>query len=347
MSDRIPFHDAVRRQPSLLQTAATAITRSLADAEVAPWRPGDTVAVVAMGASTHSGYALTAALTQQGVRAVNLTASELVAAPASFEPADHYLLVSESGRSPEPIAAARTRGAGRRIAITNFPDAAVSEVADLVVGYGGIDDSHVYTSGYLATLMSYAALMDAAGLASGFDVRTAADLVGDTIARTEAAIEAAAQRFADVRDVDFIGRGFAISSATQGALIFREALRLATSGWETYQYLHGPLESAGRSSAIVVIGDGRELDVIPQLAAGGVQVLALTSAPDRVQDHENVVVVPVTAPEGFARTVEETVILQLLADAIARLRGITIEDFLYSQPDTKLPKPGETAETAA
>lgn len=343
MSDRIPFHDAVRAQPELLRASSAAISESLQRVTIAPWRPGETVAVLAMGASTNTGHALVAALAENGVRCANLTASEVAAAPASFEPGDHYVLVSESGRSPEPIAAARDRVKGRRIAVTNFPDAAISEVADQTIGYGGIDDSHVYTSGYLSTLMSYAAIMDAAGLRSGFDPADASQLVADTIDRNSKRTEEIAARFDGIGDVDLIGRGFGISSATQGALVFREALRLASTGWETYQYLHGPLESTTEGSLLIVIGDGRELDVVPQLAAGGVQVIVLTSDPARVAEHDRVATIAIGSPAGFARTIEETVVLQMLADSVARRQGITIEEFLYSQPDTKLPQPGETA----
>ena len=342
MTDRIPFHDAVRAQPRLLETAAAEIAASVRRADLPAWRPGETVAVLAMGASTNSAHALGAALARHGVHGANLTASEYTSAPASFDPGDHYVLVSESGRSPEPIAAARDRWAGRRIAVTNFPDAAIAEVADRTVGYGGIDDSPVYTSGYLATLMSYAALMDAAGLDSGFDVAGAPRLVADALERHASAAESVAGHLAGAAAVDLIGRGFGVAAATQGALMFREALRLPATGWETYQYLHGPLESTVPGTALVVIGDGRELDVVPQMAEAGVRVVVLSAAGEErlaPLERDGVLVVPLAERDGFARAVEETVVLQLVTDAAARLGGIDIAEFVYSQPDTKLPEP--------
>ena len=115
MSLKTPFVDAMRAQPEHLELARTTVGRSLDAAVLAPWRPGETVGIVAMGASSHSGHALVAVLAGAGVRAVNLVASELFFGAPGFQPADHYVLVSESGRSPEPIAAGRSLTDGRRI----------------------------------------------------------------------------------------------------------------------------------------------------------------------------------------------------------------------------------------
>lgn len=346
-SDHIPFAEAVLGQPRYLQTAVEHISASLAAAAPAAWRPGETVAVLAMGASTNSGHALVAALTERGVRGANITASELAAAPADFEPADHYLVVTESGRSPEPLDAVRGRGAGRRVAITNFPDAAVSEVVDRTIGYGGLDDSPVYTTGYLATLASYAALIDAQGMDSGLDISRVPGIIAEALERFQPLAAGLAERFDGAKAADLVGRGFGYCSATQGALIFREALRLPATGWETYQFIHGPIESAGADTVLIVIGDGRELDIVPQLAKVGTRVIVLSAAGEErlaelAGDTVDIVSLAHTAP-GFERTIVETVALQLITIAVAERQGISIEEFLYSQPDTKLPKPGETA----
>ncbi|WP_336660299.1 SIS domain-containing protein [Leucobacter sp. USHLN153] len=341
MSDRIPFHQAIHQQPELLTLAASAIAASLDAAELPRWNAGDTVAVLAMGASSNSGHALVAALAQQGVRGVNLTASEVAAYPTNFEPGDHYLVVSESGRSPEPIEAARGRGAGRRIAITNFPDAAISEVSDYSIGYGGIDDSPVYTSGYLSTLMSYSAIMQAVGLQADLDVSGAPQLVADLLTYHQEHVETLAPIFDGLAAVDIIGRGLGISSATQGALMLREAVRLPATGWETYQFVHGPHEVIDTKNMLITIGDGRELDVVLQMADAGARVLVITGAGDdkvAALAHENVSVVRVQhTAVGLTRVLEETVILQLIVDAVARRQGIPVEGTRYQQDDTKLP----------
>ena len=164
MASKAPFVDAMRSQPELLATARDNLIRDLDAATIAQWKPGETVGIVAMGASSHSGHALVSVLAAAGFRAVNLVASDLLLAAPGYQPADHYIIVSESGRSPEPIDAARSLTTGRRIGISNFPGAQIAEVLDVALGFGGFADSGVYTVGYTSTLMAYALLLDRVGI---------------------------------------------------------------------------------------------------------------------------------------------------------------------------------------
>ena len=72
----------------------------------------------------------------------------------------------------------------------------------------------------------------------------------------------------------------------------------------------------------------------------GVRVVLVTSAPpDRmtVPEHENLIVVPLPASAvRLARAMVEVIAIQLLTEAMASARSITIEDFLFEQDDTKL-----------
>ena len=47
---------------------------------------------------------------------------------------------------------------------------------------------------------------------------------------------------------------------------------------------------------------------------------------------------PLENQRGWARVIEETVVLQLITNAVAERQNIDISEFLYSQPDTKLPE---------
>ncbi len=341
MSPRELFSTAVWNQPRTLEIAVQEIRSSVETASIAPWRPGETVAIVSMGASSHSANALVAALTVQGVRSVNLTASDLFGAPEGYEPGDHVVLVSESGRSPEPIEIARRLAPGRRIAVTNFARSPLAEISDAVVSYGGIPDSPVYTAGYNATLMAYSALLRAAGLsAESIDEAAVPAMVQETLERFGGEADAIAAHFDGVGSVDFVGLGYSYTSAAQGALVFREALRLPTAPYETYQYLHGPMESSKQGTGLVLFGDGRGLGVVPSQAQAGVKVLVVSGAEGSELDaiaHANVRTLALPdAVRGFARVVAEAISIHVVTEAIARRRGITIEEFLYHQDDTKL-----------
>ncbi len=343
MTEHIPFTTAVWNQPATAAQSAVSIASSLARAELAPWKPGETVAIISMGASSHSAHALVAALAERGVRAINITASDLFNAPEGYEPGDHYVIVSESGRSPEPIEVAHRLRSGNRIAITNYPAAPIAAAVDSIIDLGGFPDSPVYTAGYTATLVAYSELLRNVGHSeAAIDAFAVPDLITTALAAYGPLATGIAMHFADITSVDFVGRGYSYTSATQSALIFREALRLPTAAYETYQYLHGPMESGRTGTGLVVFGDGRELSMISSQVAAGVKVLLVTAADDEAIAaiaHENLVVVRLPHDAvRFARAIAEIIVIHVVTEAMADARGLVIEDFLYSQDDTKIAK---------
>lgn len=342
MFQKIAFVDAIAAQPEALARCLSSVRRSLQTTGLAPWRPGETVGLVGMGASTHSGHALVALLAEAGVRAVNLTASDIAAGTPGFQAADHYVIVSESGRSPEPIAAAALLTPGRRIAITNDPDAPLAEAVDATLGLGGFDDSPVYTAGYTATLLAYALLLDRQGVRpAGPDVEAIPATVAAALERYDEVAARLAGTLRTATAVDVVGRGPSLASAAETALMVREALRIHSAAFDTYQYLHGPMEPLRPGSVLIAFGDGRELTVPDSPLQGGAHVILVTSAsPQDIPSagHEALTIVPLP-PEltGVPRLVVETVIAQLLVAHAARGLDFKVEDFRYTQADTKLP----------
>lgn len=340
--ERIGYTDALHDQPANLELARQTISRALAEAPVVPWKPGETVAIVAMGASSHSAHALAFALSAAGVRASVLTASDVELFAAAGQPADHYVLVSESGRSPEPIAAAERFTVGRRIGITNVADSPLSNVVDVVVPLGGFDDSGVYTIGYTSTLLAYSLLMRSAGLAPEGDPEAVPRLVEAALSDFDPLARAFADGLADAEAVDFVGRGMSLAAASEGALVFREALALPTAAFDTYQYLHGPMEGLRAGSGLVVFGDERELTMVDSVLDAGVKVCLVTARGKEELargDHDGLTVVTLPSEaRGFARSIVEVLIPQLVAEhraeAIGRVPGRT---FHFHQDDTKLP----------
>lgn len=341
MPPKISFDQAMRSQPEHLDAAYRSVRGDLDAAELAPWQPGETVAVVAMGASSHSGNALVAVLAEAGVRAVNIVASDLELASPGYQPADHYVIVTESGRSPEPIAAARALTPGRRIGITNAPDAQVADVLDVVLGLGGFDDSPVYTVGYTATLLAYALLLDRVAVRpAGPDLALTPQIVRTTLDRYDQIAATIGRIAAEASSIDTVGRGTSFASAAEAALLFREGLRVPSAGYETYQYLHGPIESAGNGTLLLLFGDGRELTVPDSVLDAGVRVVLVTTAPEQTipsAGHPNLTVVPLDpALDGFVRPIVEIVIAQLVLAHASEHKPFPIEEFIYEQHDTKL-----------
>jgi len=317
MEQRADFDQAIASQPQWMRLAAELAGEALGAAPLTPWTAGQTVAVVGMGASTNAGAVLVAALRQAGLRAVNLDASAVADYPPGYDAADHVIVVSESGRSPEPIAAAARLGV-RPIVVTNDPASPVTQGAALVVPLGGFTDSGVYTIGYTTTLVALAAI----AAAHGVQLTDPAALAGVAQAALSDFAAAAPSLAAGLDGrcfLDIVGRGVSAGSAQAAALLFREAPGLASAPFETLQYLHGPMESSGPNSATMLFGDGRERGIADQLRAAGALVIQLSAAP------------------GYAGAVTEIVFAQLIAAELARRRGVQVGQFRFPQPDTKLP----------
>ncbi len=342
MPDTISFVQAMRSQPESLEAAYRSVRAALDRVELAPWQPGETVGVVAMGASSHSGNALVAALAEVGARAVNIVASELELAAPGYQPADHYVIISESGRSPEPIAAARSLTAGRRIGITNAPDAQIAAVLDVALGLGGFNDSPVYTVGYTATLLAYALLLDRVGMRpAGPELAAVPQTVRTALDRYDRITETIGRIAADASAIDTVGRGTSFASAAEAALMFREGLRVPSAGYETYQYLHGPMESAGKGTLLLLFGDGRELTVPDSVLEAGVHVVLITAASEDTipsAGHPKLTIVPLDPGlDSLVRPIIEIVIAQLVLAHASEHKPFPIEEFVYEQYDTKLP----------
>jgi fructoselysine-6-P-deglycase FrlB-like protein len=213
---------------------------------------------------------------------------------------------------------------------------------DTVLGLGGFPDSPVYTSGFTATILAYALLLDHVGaLDTAEEAARIPSRAADAL-RDYAEVAAAVGRvLADAATVDVVGRGGSLTAASELSLMIREGLRTPSTAFETFQYLHGPMEVLSSDDALVVFGDGRETGIPSSVLDAGVRVVLVTAAdPAAVPGagHANLTVVPL--PQGlgvFERAVVETVIGQLAIAAAIEHKPFPLEEFLYHQDDTKLP----------
>ena len=352
MLNKIPFIEAMHTQPEQLALAYTSLVRDLDAATLAEWKQGETVGIVAMGASNNSGHALVAVLAAAGFRAVNLVASDLLLVAPGFQPADHYIIVSESGRSPESIDAARGLTVGRRIGISNFPTGQITDVLDVALGLGELFDSGIYTVGYTATLMAYALLLDRVGLVpAAEDVARIPAIVGEALTAFDAVATEVGRVIANASAIDVIGRGTSFASACEFALMVREGLRIPSCHYETFEYLHGPMESVRSSTVVVAFGDGRELTVPNQLVAAGVTIVLVTAAKESeipAAGQPCLTIVPIDPSlSQFVRPIVETIFAQLvLAHAIEHF-PFALEDFRFEDLGTKIGEPSEMSSLSA
>ena len=328
------YYEAVASQPLNLAESASAVSRALAAVDLTPWKSG-VLAAVSMGASAHAGHALVHRLARYGRRVVNLDASDYLTLGAGADVADSYLFVSEGGRSRETIDAARAVAAGARLALTNVPAAPLGTTVDVVVGLGHGEDSKVYTVGYTATLQAFGLLARALdGVDDGDDWTALPGLVSEVLKTLATDATQVASALAGVTSLDVVGPAGSRASVAEGALLLRESARIPTATYETYQYLHGPMECLTPAQGVLLTGDGREVALAHYLAGVGVRTVLITTTD--VAASENLSVLRLPAVGGaLSRAVLEILPVQLVAGDLARDRGLGIDGFLYHQDDTK------------
>lgn len=304
--------------------------------DLTPWRCG-CLAVVAMGANSHAGWVLVEMLRGAGRRATNVSASVFQDAVVSTVVGDCFVLASEGGRSSETVMAAKALPVGTRLGLTNTSECPLSEVVDLNLVLGHAGDSPVYTVGYTAMTLAFGLLAQAlSGDTERDDFLALPGMLEGVLATSPALIGELGERFMGLDSIDFVGSGTSFASAAESALLFREATRIPAAGFETRQYLHGPMEALSRRTGCVLFGDGREIELAGYLAERSIPVLLVTSCRIEARGTLSVIVLP---PVKLAsRAVLEIGPLQLVAGAVAQGRGLDVDGFRYHQDDTKLPE---------
>jgi len=333
MNEYIGFRAAIDSQPEWMARTAEVAGEALGSRTLQPWDRRETVAVIGMGASTHAGTVFVEGLRAAGQRAVNIDASAVAHYPAGASLADHVILISGSGRSPEPIAAAERLGVPP-VVLTNEPDSPAAELADVLVPLGGFADCGVHAIGYTATLVALAALAGAYGVPLA-DPASLAQVAADTLADLDPLASAIAGAIDSRRFLDIVGQGLAYGSAQEAALLAREATGTPTAAHETMQYLHGPMEGCGRTGAALIYGDEREHAIAQQLREAGVLVYQLDTHPGE----DTPGIIRTSHPvDGYAAAVAQIIAAQVVTDELAKQRGVDVGKFRFRQSDTKLPR---------
>lgn len=329
----ITFRDARATQLERLDALVGDLAGSLTSRAEAGSFQGPGPVFVGIGASLAAAAAPVWHLRSRAVEAYRLGAGEH---PVPLPPADRPVVgISQSGRSPETLAALTSVRPGRRFAVVNATPSPLASAADLVVSLGGLRDSYASTLGFTATVMALgmmAELWDGGRVDPGWDrVADAAALVERTVLERRSALTAA---FADAAWADVVGGGPSTGSAEVGALLLREVVRVPATAMSTRQYLHGAMESAG-GGVHILFGGAREAEVASMLTRAGHRAVLVSDRAVPVPDAVTVIPLPDAPPNR--RALLEAVLMQTLVEELAAARGIAIEEFVFHHADTKLP----------
>ncbi|MEU6851620.1 hypothetical protein ABZ901_17050 [Actinacidiphila alni] len=334
MTDGYIAYEAARAtQAQALGAAITRLTGAVTASAAEGTLSGPGPVFVGIGASLAAACAPVWALRGRGIHSWRLGAGDH---PLPFPAAAHPVFgVSQSGRSAETLAVLDSVDPARRFAVVNVVPSPIATVATGgVLGLGSIPDSYASTIGYTATVAALGILADAwdgGRIDEGWS-RLAAVFAAVERELTPR-VRALAPLFESATHADFVGTGPAVGSAEASALLFREVARIPSTGMSTRQYLHGSMESAG-GGVHVIFGDTRELDVAETLAGAGHRVILVTSEPVAAGP----LLHPVTVPRlpAAQRAIIEILVTQILVAAVAEVRGVEVEEFVFHNSDIKV-----------
>ncbi len=325
------WREAVFKQPANLAAAAGAFADAIAEVDLDPLRRG-TIVFAGIGASAHALIPAVLALRSAGRRAFALQATELAGnhPRPPGELADAFVLVSQSGASTETVAALERIQGVPMVAISARGDSPLTEASTAWLPLGPEPDTPVATLSYTATLQTLGMLCDALlGVTAPVWSRlpSLAEQVLD--ASVTPAGDLAAD-FAAVTTLDCVGGGPGLASAREAALLGREALRLAATGMETREYLHGPLEAVAPGFGAIIFGRERERSLAREMASFGARVALVGDRNDGEPGVRLPEVPPIAAP------ILQILPVQLLVSELAARRGLTIGELRRHQDDTKV-----------
>ena len=302
--------------------------------------------VVACGTSFHAGLVGRYLIEDWARIPVHVeVASEYRYRTCLAGPGDLVIGITQSGETADTLAAmrvARERGA-HVVALTNIMGSqAVRDADGVLYTRAGLEIGVAATKTHVAQVMALALLalklgqvrhtLSGSGVADlGEDIRRLPGLVADYLESPAAdAAIAAGEKYADRPFFLYLGRHVGMPVSYEGALKLKEISYVPTEAYPAGEMKHGPIALLYDGSPVVVVAtDGHVFDKvvsnIQEVRARGAQVIAVaTEGNEEIGEHaDDVLFVPRTLP--LLSSVLAVVPLQLFAYAVARARGLNVD----------------------
>ena len=137
--------------------------------------------------------------------------------------------------------------------------------------------------------------------------------------------------FRDIQTIQIIARGPAFSTASQAALMFKEAVRIPATGNLGGEFRHGPMEMVSEGfKAIVFAGIGKTLvqsiKMAEDITKFGGKVLLITNK-QLESSNRNMVVYYVDEPNEYLFSIQSIIPLQLFIDSYTKAKGFEAGSF--------------------
>ncbi|ESY78282.1 sugar isomerase [Mesorhizobium sp. LNHC220B00] len=339
MMKRIGYRPAVARQTESLEIGRRSVAEALESLDLAAF-VGKTMGLAGIGASYQAALAGALYLRASGIRAFAYTPTDLYGRTDAA--ADAFIALSASGQSREISDVMREASGSPRLAICRGTDNPLADLTGAVLATDSGADNGASSTGYTGTLLALGMLIDRLA-GKSFDWATLPPAVAAVLSAAQQPAGGAAWLLQGRTAIDIVGAGIGFANAGEAAMLIREAVRVPASGWDTLNYLHGPMESQDAATGLIAIGDGREVKIAQDVAGFGCPSVLVTRRMDVVSADRLVVISIPALGNTIADAILEIVAIQLVVGEMQDAAGLTDIVFRYRQTDTKL-KPWSATE---
>ncbi|KNY07959.1 SIS domain-containing protein [Microbacterium sp. GCS4] len=337
MTSTSPFERNISEQPDALRRLADDRSdERLAELGVRSW---ERIVFTGMGSSHTVGLPAWRALARHGRATWNVDAGQLLDTPELVTPDTLVIATSQSGASAE-IVELLDRGirAGALIGVAANDESPLARSADLYLPLRSGDEATVSTKSYLNSLVVHHRIAAAFG---AIDSAAVEEQIPTSADRIETLIDLDLMRIAqnalavDRPRLATIGWGDAAATALFAALIGKESSKVAIEGFVGGEFRHGPYELAGPGFTGVFFGASRD-DADGPLGRIASDLLASGASVVLVGDLrlDGATTVDVRADGSLAALLEQSVVAQRIAVAIARENGVVPGAFAYGSKVT-------------
>jgi glucosamine--fructose-6-phosphate aminotransferase (isomerizing) len=292
-----------------------------------------------MGGSLFASLAAVSRLREQGRPADAIESAELLHYGSStFRAGDLGLVISRSGGSIEPVLLAeKMRQAGMTvIGVTNVPGSKIEQISHVTLHIGSQPDKMVAVQTYTGTVLTLLLLAEEVLSGESAKLSDACEAALPSLAALIDECVEANEQWQELlvgAPLYLLGRGPALGSAHEGALLIHETAKAAAVGMSSGQFRHGPAEILSSDFRGVVFGSPSATQALDRALADdlfsvGAKVGWIGPAREGEGGHAPSLISwptidPVLAP------VFEIVPLQVAAYRLALWRGITPGEFRF------------------
>ena len=305
----------------------------------------ESITIVGCGSSYHAALAGRDALEQWAHVPVEVEiASEYRYRPPVSEARDLVIGITQSGETADTLAAmrlCRKRGAFV-LALTNVAGSQATREADgVLLTQAGLEVGVAATKTYVcqvAALWTLAlglaearqAIMPARRDQLAAEIRRLPGALERLLRDVEPSVRRIAARYAQAPFFLYLARGAGLPTCLEGALKLKEISYIPTDAYAAGEMKHGPIALLSPGTPVVCVAtDARVIDKtasnIAEVQARGADVLAIATEGHKelAEQAEEIVYVPRADP--LLSALLALVPLQLLAYAIARRRGLNVD----------------------